>query len=133
MAGLPYLAMEFIEGETVESMIDRGVRFRPEKVIGLASQVAAALDYAHQRGVVHRDIKPANLILFEQDRVKVMDFGIAKLAGSELTQAGQLLGTPSYMSPEQAMGRSLDGRSDIFSPGVVQFRDARRAASPATT
>ncbi len=121
VAGLPYLAMEFIEGETVESMIDRGVRFRPEKVIGLASQVAAALDYAHQRGVVHRDIKPANLILFEQDRIKVMDFGIAKLAGSELTQAGQLLGTPSYMSPEQAMGEKLDGRSDIFSLGVVCF------------
>jgi TonB family protein len=121
VAGLPYLAMEFIEGETLESMVERGVRFRPEKVIGLASQVAAALDYAHQRGVVHRDIKPANLILFEQDRVKVMDFGIAKLAGSELTQAGQLLGTPSYMSPEQAMGEKLDGRSDIFSLGVVCF------------
>jgi len=121
VAGLPYLAMEFIEGETLESMVERGVRFRPEKVIGLASQVAAALDYAHQRGVVHRDIKPANLILFERDRVKVMDFGIAKLAGSELTQAGQLLGTPSYMSPEQALGEKLDGRSDIFSLGVVCF------------
>ena len=85
------------------------------------SQVAAALDYAHSRGVVHRDIKPSNLIVHEADKVKVTDFGIAKLADSEITHAGALLGTPSYMSPEQAMGEKLDGRSDIFSLGVVAF------------
>ena len=85
------------------------------------SQVAAALDYAHSRGVVHRDIKPANLILYDADKIKVTDFGIAKLADADITHAGALLGTPSYMSPEQAMGEKLDGRSDIFSLGVVAF------------
>jgi TonB family protein len=120
-SGVPFLALEFIEGETIESMLERGVKFRPEKVIGLVSQVASALDYAHSRGVIHRDVKPANLLVFEGDRVKVTDFGIAKLAGSEMTTAGQLLGTPSYMSPEQAMGEKLDGRSDIFSLGVCAF------------
>jgi serine/threonine-protein kinase len=119
--GLPFLALEFIEGETVESMLGRGVKFRPEKVIGLISQIAAALDYAHSKGVIHRDIKPANLLVYEEDRVKVTDFGIAKLADVEMTKVGQLLGTPSYMSPEQAMGEKLDGRSDIFSLGVCAF------------
>src|SRR5262245_12814499 len=120
-AGLPFLALEFIEGETVESLLARGVKFRPEKVIGLISQIAAALDYAHSKGVIHRDIKPANLLIYEEDRVKVTDFGIAKLADTEMTKAGQLLGTPSYMSPEQAMGDRLDGRSDLFSLGVCAF------------
>ncbi len=119
--GLPYFAMEFVDGRTVADVIAEGTRFKPEKVIGLVSQVAAALDYAHSRGVVHRDIKPANLILYDADKVKVTDFGIAKLADAEITHAGALLGTPSYMSPEQAMGEKLDGRSDIFSLGVVAF------------
>jgi serine/threonine-protein kinase len=118
--GIPYLAMEFVEGETIASMIERGVKFPPEKVISLVSQVASAIDYAHTKGVIHRDIKPANMILSD-DRLKVTDFGIAKLVDSDMTQAGQLLGTPSYMSPEQAMGDSLDGRSDIFSLGVCAF------------
>jgi serine/threonine-protein kinase len=119
--GIPYLAMEFVEGETISSLLERGVRFPPEKVIGLVSQVAAAVDYAHGKGVIHRDIKPSNLILFESERVKVTDFGIAKLVDAEMTQSGTLLGTPSYMSPEQAMGEKLDGRSDIFSLGVCAF------------
>ena len=119
--GLPYLAMEFVEGETIASIVERGVRFKPEKVIGLVSQVASAIDYAHSKGVIHRDIKPSNLILSEGERVKVTDFGIAKLIDAEMTQSGTLLGTPSYMSPEQAMGEKLDGRSDIFSLGVCAF------------
>jgi TonB family protein len=118
--GIPYLAMEFVEGETIASMIERGVRFPPEKVISLVSQVASAIDYAHSKGVIHRDIKPSNMILSE-DRLKVTDFGIAKLVDADMTQSGQLLGTPSYMSPEQAMGDKLDGRSDIFSLGVCAF------------
>ncbi len=119
--GLPYFAMEFVDGRTVAEVLGEGERFKPEKVIGLVSQVAAALDYAHSRGVVHRDIKPANLILYDADKIKVTDFGIAKLADADITHAGALLGTPSYMSPEQAMGEKLDGRSDIFSLGVVAF------------
>ena len=117
---IPYLAMEFVEGDTISSLLEKGVKFLPEKVISLVSQVASAIDYAHSKGVIHRDIKPSNMILSE-DRLKVTDFGIAKLVDSEMTQAGQLLGTPSYMSPEQAMGDKLDGRSDIFSLGVCAF------------
>ena len=120
-AGLPYLAMEFVEGETISSIVERGERFPPEKVIALVSQIASAVDYAHSKGVIHRDIKPSNLILYEGERVKVTDFGIAKLVDAEMTQSGTLLGTPSYMSPEQAMGDKLDGRSDIFSLGVCAF------------
>lgn len=119
--GLPYLAMEYVEGETIAGIIEKGQRFNPEKVIGLVSQIAAAVDYAHTKGVIHRDIKPSNLILYEGDKVKVTDFGIAKLIDAEMTQSGTLLGTPSYMSPEQAMGEKLDGRSDIFALGVCAF------------
>jgi len=119
--GLPFLAMEFVEGETIASLIEKGVRFPPEKVIALVSQIGSAVDYAHTKGVIHRDIKPSNLILYEGDRVKVTDFGIAKLVDKEMTQSGTLLGTPSYMSPEQAMGEKLDGRCDIFSLGVCSF------------
>jgi TonB family protein len=119
--GLPYLAMEFVEGETLAGILEKGQRFKPEKVIGLVSQIASAIDYAHSKGVIHRDIKPSNLILSEGDRIKVTDFGIAKLVDAEMTQTGTLLGTPSYMSPEQAMGEKLDGRSDIFSLGVCAF------------
>ncbi|HSD28391.1 MAG TPA: TonB family protein [Vicinamibacteria bacterium] len=119
---LPFLAMEYVEGKTIGAILDEGTRFKPERVVGLVSQVAAALDYAHSRGVVHRDIKPTNLIVSSADEVKVTDFGIAKLADVEITHSGALLGTPSYMSPEQAMGEKLDGRSDIFSLGVVAFQ-----------
>src|SRR4029077_19085934 len=116
--GVPYLAMEFVEGQTLASLIEKGVRFKPEKVISLASQIASAVDYAHSKGGIHRDIKPSNLILFDEDRVKVTDVGIAKLVDAEMTQSGTLLGTPSYLSPEPAMGDQTDRRSDIFSLGV---------------
>jgi len=119
--GMPFLALEYVKGQTLSEILDDGPRFEPERVLTLVSQVAAALDYAHSRGVVHRDIKPANLIVQKGDKVKVSDFGIAKLLDTEITQTGALLGTPSYMSPEQAMGEPLDGRSDIFSLGVCAF------------
>jgi serine/threonine-protein kinase len=118
---VPFLAMEFVDGKTIADLLEEGTPFKPERVIGLVSQVAEAVDYAHAKGVIHRDIKPSNLIVYEGDKVKVTDFGIAKLADSEITHSGALLGTPSYMSPEQAMGEKLDGRSDIFSLGVVAF------------
>ena len=120
-SGVPFLAMEYVEGQTIAELLESGVRFKPENVISLASQIATGLDYAHSRGVVHRDVKPSNLIVQAGDKVKVTDFGIAKLVDSEITQSGTLLGTPSYMSPEQAMGEQLDGRSDIFSLGVCAF------------
>src|SRR5262249_56497548 len=90
---------------------------------GLAAQVADALDFAHKHKVVHRDIKPANIMVEAGDRVKVADFGIAKAtdSGEHLTMTGSLLGTPSYMSPEQARGSTLDGRSDLFSAGCVLY------------
>src|SRR5688572_25363172 len=84
--GLPYLAMEFVEGETIASILDRGIKFKPENVIALVSQIGSAIDYAHGKGVIHRDIKPSNLILYDGDKVKVTDFGIAKLADAEMTQ-----------------------------------------------
>jgi len=120
-AGVPYLAMEFVDGDTLAGLIEQGLRFAPEEVVGLLGQVAAAVDHAHGKGVVHRDIKPSNLILFEADKVKVTDFGIAKMIDTKTTQQGQLLGTPSYMSPEQAMGEEVDARTDIFSLGVCAF------------
>ncbi len=118
---VPFLAMEYIDGETVSEVLNEGRQFRPEQVIGLVSQMAAAIDYAHAKGVIHRDIKPSNIMVHDGEKVKVTDFGIAKLVDSDITHSGSLLGTPSYMSPEQAMGESLDGRSDIFSLGVVAF------------
>src|SRR5437867_13187158 len=105
--------MEFVEGDTISYVVERGDRFPPEKVIALVSQIAYAVHYAHSKGVIHRDIKPSNLILYEGERVKVTDFGIAKLVDAQMTQSGTLLGTPSYVSPEQAMGDKLDGRRDI--------------------
>jgi serine/threonine-protein kinase len=119
--GVPYLAMEFVEGETLASILENGTRFKPEKVISLVSQIASAVDYAHSKGVIHRDIKPSNLILSDGERIKITDFGIAKVGDAEMTQSGTVLGTPAYMSPEQAMGEKLDGRSDIFSLGVCAF------------
>lgn len=117
---IPWLAMEFVEGQTVAELVE-GERLRPEVVVGLVSQIAAAIDYAHTEGVIHRDIKPSNVIIFGGEKVKVTDFGIAKLMDADITHSGLMMGTPSYMSPEQAMGEELDGRTDIFSLGVVAF------------
>jgi len=120
--GMSYLAMEFIDGVGLERIIAEG-RVPVGRAAGLAAQVADALGYAHQNGVIHRDIKPANVMVEAGERVKVTDFGIAKVAGAaeQLTQTGSLLGTPSYMSPEQARGEKVDGRSDLFSVGCVLY------------
>jgi len=88
-------------------------------VLEIIAQAADALDYAHQRKIVHRDIKPANIMRTAEGQIKVMDFGIAKLPSSTLTQDGLVLGTPAYMSPEQIQGKTLDGRSDLFSLGSI--------------
>jgi len=119
--GDPYIAMEFIDGVNLESLIANAVPLPQERVLNIFVQLCGALHYAHQCGIVHRDIKPGNIMITRDDRVKVVDFGIAKLTASNLTQAGMVMGTPSYMSPEQIMGKPVDHRSDIFSLGVVLY------------
>jgi serine/threonine-protein kinase len=123
VAGVSYLAMEFIDGVGLERIIRDTGPFPVERAASIAAQVADALDFAHRQSVVHRDVKPANIMVEAGDRVKVTDFGIAKVtnAGEQLTATGSLLGTPSYMSPEQARGSELDGRSDLFSVGAVLY------------
>ncbi len=118
--GVFYLAMQFIQGETLRDRITRQRWFSLKEIQHFLHQICSALDYAHQRGVIHRDIKPSNIMITPDGVVKLTDFGIAKLAGAATT-AGLILGTPSYMSPEQALGKPLDGRSDIFSLGSILY------------
>ena len=120
-SGLVFIAMEFIEGRDLKQMVNEGHVFRPSEAARIAADVAQALDYAHNMGVVHRDIKPANIILTRDGTPKITDFGIARIESSNLTVDGQFLGTPNFMSPEQVTGKPIDGRSDIFSLGVVLF------------
>jgi len=120
--GLSYMAMEYVEGESLSKYTSIDHLLPVEEVLAIITKVAEALDFAHQRDIVHRDIKPANIMRTPDGQVKVMDFGIAKLPSSTLTQTGSVLGTPSYMSPEQIDGRlSVDGRSDLFSLGCVLY------------
>jgi serine/threonine-protein kinase len=118
---LGYIAMELIEGTPLKQWARKPNLMPVNEVLLTLAIVADALDYAHQQGVVHRDIKSANIMLTKDRVVKVMDFGIAKMASSSKTQTDKVLGTPMYMSPEQIAGKKVDGRSDIFSLGVVLF------------
>ncbi len=120
-SGLVFIAMEMIHGRNLSQLLKEGVRFRPSEVARIVAEVAVALDYAHGMGVVHRDIKPANILITDKGTVKIADFGVARLESSNLTVEGQFIGTPNYMSPEQITGKAVDGRSDIFSLGVVLF------------
>jgi serine/threonine-protein kinase len=120
--GTAFIAMEFIEGRELKDYFDKGERFPIREIQRVMGQLLDALDFSHRRGVVHRDIKPANIILLRDGTVKVTDFGIARIESSTLTQAGSVLGTPAYMSPEQFSGQTVDGRSDIFSAGVVLYQ-----------
>jgi serine/threonine protein kinase len=121
--GMSYIAMEFIDGVGLDRVIAGAGRLSVDRAAALAAQVADALDFAHKHNVVHRDIKPANIMVEPGDRVKVTDFGIAKVTDSaeHLTATGSLLGTPSYMSPEQARGSAIDGRSDLFAVGAIVY------------
>ena len=119
--GIPYIAMEFVEGETLSSIIAKKGRLDIETCVKIISQIASALDYAHKKGIIHRDIKPGNILVDKELKCKIMDFGIAKLQNSSLTQTGTFLGTPSYSSPEQIMEGKIDHRSDIFSLGIVTY------------
>jgi CHASE2 domain-containing sensor protein/tRNA A-37 threonylcarbamoyl transferase component Bud32 len=119
---LAFIAMEFLKGNDLEQYTKKGSLMPVRDTLAVVAQVADALDYAHSKGIVHRDIKPANIMqLSETHEIKVTDFGIARIASSSKTKTGVILGTPSYMSPEQVAGKKVDGRSDIFSLGVVLF------------
>jgi serine/threonine-protein kinase len=119
--GLFYITMEFVEGRSLQSLIDAHQPFPVPRVLKLMEQVCSALDFAHQHNVVHRDVKPANLMLTSEDIVKITDFGTAKILQFGTAQTAHVMGTPSYMSPEQVKGKPVDGRSDIFSLGVILY------------
>src|SRR5205823_3220956 len=120
--GLYYITMELVEGKSLQARLDGGHSFPLPRTLRIMDQTCSALQFAHERNVVHRDIKPANLMLTADDTVKVTDFGTAKiLQFGTVQQTAHVMGTPSYMSPEQVKGRAVDGRSDIFSLGVMLY------------
>ncbi|MFL6193848.1 MAG: serine/threonine-protein kinase, partial [Thermoanaerobaculia bacterium] len=119
--GLAFIAMEYVRGTTLKALLQSDQPMSLQFIVDIVAQVAEALDYAHAHRVIHRDVKPANILLTADNRVKITDFGIARLDTSNLTQEGQLLGTPNYMAPEQIQGREIDHRADLFALGVVLY------------
>lgn len=120
--GASYIVMEFIAGRTLESMLISGPPLEMPRVLDIVRQVAEALDYAHREKVIHRDLKPANILLTQDNRAKITDFGIAKIVARETaSRTVAVMGTPSYMSPEQVTGQPLDNRTDLFSMGIILF------------
>ncbi len=117
-----FLAMEYVEGNSLREYFVRGTRFEGRDVVSVMVQLLEALHHAHEQGVWHRDIKPANIIIMKNGKLKVADFGIARIDSSNLTQIGAIMGTPGYMSPEQYGGDAVDWRADIFSAGVVMYQ-----------
>jgi len=119
---LAYIAMEFVDGPTLDQLLSDAQPLAPNRMFGILAQTAAALDYAHSKGIVHRDIKPANIMIAGDGTAKITDFGIAKITAAEqFTMTGSIVGTPHYMSPEQVQGQPVDGRSDQFSLAVIAF------------
>jgi serine/threonine-protein kinase len=117
----PYIVLEYVAGEALNRILAREKKLPLEKSLQLAVEVAEALDYAHGQGVIHRDIKPGNILVTGDGRAKIADFGIAKLNLAHFTLPGKVLGTPAYMAPEQLSGEGVDGRSDLFSLGVILY------------
>jgi serine/threonine protein kinase len=119
--GLAFIAMEYVRGTNLKLLLQGNQPMSLATALDIISQVGDALDYAHANRVIHRDVKPANILITTENRVKITDFGIARLESSNLTQEGQLLGTPNYMAPEQIQGKEVDHRADLFSLGVVLY------------
>ena len=120
--GAKFISMEYVDGRDLRSLLAERGKFKPEEAVGIIEQVCHALEAAHTAGVIHRDLKPQNIMVDKQGRVAVMDFGIARsMESSGLTQTGLLMGTPEYMSPEQAKGEEVDSRSDLFSLGIIFY------------
>ena len=119
--GTPYIAMELVDGQTLKEIVQERGPMPPHIAIGLTEQILGALGYAHRQGIVHRDVKPQNVILDPEGQAKVADFGIARAGNSEMTQAGAMIGTVQYLSPEQANGFPVDRRSDLYSTGIVLY------------
>ncbi len=119
--GMAYIFMEFVNGPPLEKVLLAEPAPDKEILLGIFRQTAAALDYAHKKGIVHRDIKPANIMIHEDGAAKVTDFGVAKIVSQQMTQAGTMMGTPSYMSPEQVQGVAISGRADQFSLAVIVY------------
>jgi serine/threonine-protein kinase len=120
-AGLAYIFMEFVNGPPLEKMLLAAQTPDKETLLSIFRQTAIALDYAHKKGIVHRDIKPANIMIHEDGTAKITDFGVAKIVSQQMTVAGTMMGTPSYMSPEQIQGGTITGRTDQFSLAVVAY------------
>jgi serine/threonine-protein kinase len=116
-----YIVMEYLEGQTLRELLRKKARQALIDTYGLQRQLLMALDYSHKQGVVHRDIKPANLMVIAGLKLKVMDFGIARIESSSMTQTGSVLGTPTHMAPEQLMGQQADARADLWSAGVILY------------
>ncbi|MBI3450227.1 MAG: serine/threonine protein kinase [Acidobacteria bacterium] len=119
--GRPFIVMELVEGRSLDRMMKEQAARKPSTVLAWGVQLAEALDAAHRRGVVHRDIKPANILIDDEGRARIADFGIARVSESELTREGLFLGSPAYASPEQIRGAAVDGRSDLFSLGATLY------------
>jgi serine/threonine-protein kinase len=119
--GLLYIAMEFVEGRSLEKLLASRTKLTTEETVTLISRIGDALDYAHRKGIVHRDVKPGNILLDSEGHPRLLDFGIAHLPSSTITQTGVSMGTPSYMAPEQIVGQKVDGRADVFSLGVILY------------
>ncbi len=119
--GTPFLAMEYVDGRSLDTMIKSLGPLEPSRSVNIMLQVLSALGFAHESGIVHRDIKPSNIMVLKNDDVKVADFGIARIDASDFTIVGDLLGTPAYMAPEQLSGAPIDHRTDLFAVGVILF------------
>lgn len=122
VGGIAYIVMEYVDGPSVKSLVDKQERFAIADTMRIMTDLLNGLQFSHARGVVHRDIKPANVMLTSDGQAKIADFGIARIESSSMTQAGTVLGTPAYMSPEQFMGQVVDSRTDIYSSGVLLYQ-----------